>query len=259
MRQPKIHTVKGCSNYIFGFLYVATSVAFVQWCHTCTYACGCVSAGIRPERWKHKVSERFVRKFLPYRTQVDNIQAEVFADKPDWRPLQQGAYGTLWRRDNLSPPIHVRGQPPVTKAVVKAVRYTVAETGAAVGSLLRLQHTAGHVLEGTGDRESPGSASELALRSEINTLAALAELQHENLVLTYGIEFGATPDTLGKESFMLLLELCSYDLGELIYGEKHTAGPMRGQSWTRVCLKISQQMAAGLKFIQSDEVGELFP
>jgi serine/threonine protein kinase len=100
---------------------------------------------------------------------------------------------------------------------------------------------------------------ELALRSEINTLAALAELQHENIVLTYGIQFGAPPDT-AKQSFMLLLELCSYDLGNLVHDKKHPdEATAAGQSWTQVCLQISQQMCAGLAFIQGSKVQKLFP
>ena len=213
------------------------------------------------------MTERFVRKFLPLPAHTHDTNGDLF---PDWRELQQqGAYGTLWRRDSLSPPIHVRGQPPVTEAVVKAVKDTAdAETeldsySSAIGTPRgrgRRRHTDSHMLEGTGTGESSGSASAIALRSEINTLAALAELQHENIVLTYGIELGATPDAPDTESFMLLLELCTYDLGNLIYDKWHAAAETMGcQSWTEVCLTVSQQMAAGLTFIQSEEVGELFP
>ena len=77
----------------------------------------------RPERWKLKVSERFVRRFLPHPTHECDEQCSggctvPFPELPDWRQLsaREGAFGTLWRREELSPPIHVRNQPPVTSA-----------------------------------------------------------------------------------------------------------------------------------------------
>jgi hypothetical protein len=134
---------------------------------------------IRPERWKLKVSERFIRAFLPHPTHVHDEstcgpraencpyelrKGELFADSPDWRPLgaRQGSFGTLWRRDNLSPPIHVRNQPPVTSAVVKAVRYTVVtEDEAGTSTLRRLHDMNDGILGG-------GGAGSSTLRSSIS-------------------------------------------------------------------------------------------
>ena len=96
-------------------------------------------------------------------------------------------------------------------------------------------------------RKSAKNAGERALTTEIDTLAALAELQHDNIVLTYGIQYGAPPGTQ-RESFMLLLELCSYDLGVLVHDMKPKEEDRDG--WMEQCLQISQQMCAGLTFIQ---------
>jgi len=123
---------------------------------------------MRPERWKMKVAERFVRTFLPI----------AGSDGQDgWSPLKAraGAFGVLWSINDLSPPIHVAGRTPVSSAVVKAVKYESGSSsglvshGSKEGVILR---RAGH---SQGSSSSAPTAEEAALQAEIETLSALAE------------------------------------------------------------------------------------
>ena len=86
----------------------------------------------------------------------------------------------------------------------------------------------------------------------------MRRLGHDHIVLTYGILFGRPPGS-ERDSFMLLLEQCDFDLGVLVHSSDKLdwarTGPEEGP---RLYLQIAQQMSSGLAYIQhSDAVREL--
>jgi serine/threonine protein kinase len=160
-----------------------------------------------------------------------------------WRFLSEGAEGTVWRVDDIWPPLY-RGTSgaPHSTAVVKS---------------WKRKHRPGEDAEISLSRERSYTEEQVSLTAEIKTLGSLS---HPNIVETFGHAYGTPPDARSPRSgsHVLLLEVCDCDLGTLIHesnwqeqldivpsqvGAAAAAAKASWCEWARLAWEIAKGMA----------------
>jgi serine/threonine protein kinase len=155
-----------------------------------------------------------------------------------WTPLAEGGFGVVYKVDDVSPPIQVCINVPVTEGLSMANAVPTAEGLAHTTVARQFRCIAVKV-------PKPGGVKEL--KAEVEGLSKLA---HKNVVAILGMCEGRSPHNDSATTWMMCLEYCASDLRKLLY-DKHDRA-YRDYSWALMG-QLCRHIVDGMAYVHAEQ------